>query len=125
MTSTRHPSTDGADQAAHQPSRQGAGGIGLLVCGMVAGPLFFAIFSIAGALRSNYDPLRHPISSLMFGSGGWVQSVNFLLTGTLVTLFGWGFGHRFAPWAVAVRCPYCSSRSGLASSAQACSLRIP
>ena len=90
MTSTRQPSTDGADQAAHQPSRQGAGGIGLLVCGMVAGPLFFAIFSIAGALRSNYDPLRHPISSLMFGSGGWVQSVNFLLTGTLVTLFGWG-----------------------------------
>ena len=100
MTSTQHPSTDGADRAAQQPSRQGDGKLGLLVCGIVAGPLFFAIFSIAGALRSNYDPLRHPISSLMFGPGGWVQSVNFLLTGTLVTLFDGGsvIGSRTGRW---------------------------
>ena len=124
MTSTRHLPTDGADQAAQQPSRQGEGGIGLLVCGIVAGPFFFAIFSIAGALRSDYDPLRHPISSLMFGPGGWVQSVNFLLTGPSSHCLDGGFGHRFAPWAVAVRCQSCLSRLGLGSSAQACSLLI-
>jgi hypothetical protein len=33
-----------------------------------------------------------PVSSLEFGPQGWVQSVNFILTGTLVTLFGWGVG---------------------------------
>ena len=37
--------------------------IALLVCGMVAGPLFFAIFLTAGAVRPDYDPLRHPVSS--------------------------------------------------------------
>jgi hypothetical membrane protein len=64
--------------------------IPLLVCGMVAGPLFFAIFLTAGALRPDYDPLRHPVSSLEFGPTGWVQSLNFILTGTLVVLFGLG-----------------------------------
>jgi hypothetical protein len=64
--------------------------ITLLVCGMVAGPVFFAIFSTAGTVRPDYDPLRHPVSSLEFGPDGWVQSLNFLLTGTLVTLFGLG-----------------------------------
>ena len=54
----------------------------------MAGPLFLAIFLTAGALRPDYDPLRHPVSSLEFGPGGWVQRLNFLLTGTLVTLFG-------------------------------------
>jgi len=62
----------------------------LLACGIVAGPLFFAITSIAGALRPGYDPLRHPVSSLEFGPQGWVQAVNFLLTGTLVVFLGWG-----------------------------------
>jgi hypothetical membrane protein len=56
----------------------------------VAGPLFFAIFLIAGALRPDYDPLRHPVSSLELGPTGWVQSLNFILTGTLVVLFGIG-----------------------------------
>ena len=55
---------------------------------IIAGPLFFAIFLTADALRPDYDPLRHPVSSLEFGPGGWVQRLNFLLTGTFVTLFG-------------------------------------
>ncbi len=62
----------------------------LLGCGIAAGPVFFTIFSIAGALRPYYSPLRHPVSSLEFGPYGWIQSVNFLLTGVLVVLFGWG-----------------------------------
>lgn len=64
--------------------------VNLLACGVLAGPVFFAIFLIAGALRPDYDALRHPVSSLEFGPQGWVQSVNFVLTGTLVTLFGLG-----------------------------------
>jgi hypothetical protein len=62
----------------------------LLGCGVAAGPVFFVIFSIAGALRPDYSALRHPVSSLEFGSDGWMQSVNFSLTGALVAVFAWG-----------------------------------
>ena len=80
------------DTADHTPYAGEKSGwrIPLLVCGIVAGPLFFAIFLIAGALRPDYDPLRHPVSSLELGPTGWVQSLNFILTGTLVVLFGIG-----------------------------------
>jgi Protein of unknown function (DUF998) len=65
---------------------------GSLVCGLLAGPFFFLTFSVAGAVRPGYDPLRHPISSLEFGPDGWVQHLNFVFTGTLVTLFALGLG---------------------------------
>jgi hypothetical protein len=84
-----HSAQDIADHTPHAGEKSGLR-IPLLVCGIVAGPLFFAIFLIAGALRPDYDPLRHPVSSLEFGPTGWVQSVNFILTGTLVVLFGLG-----------------------------------
>jgi hypothetical membrane protein len=57
---------------------------------MVAGPLFFLVSTVAGVLRPDYDPLRHPVSSLEFGPQGWVQALNFVVTGTLVTIFAWG-----------------------------------
>jgi len=55
----------------------------LLGCGMVAGPLFVGAFLVEGALRPEYDPLRHPVSSLSLGPGGWTQRLNFLVTGGL------------------------------------------
>lgn len=55
----------------------------LLRCGAVAGPLFVATFVATGATRADYDPLRHPVSSLALGPGGWVQSLNFTLAGGL------------------------------------------
>jgi hypothetical membrane protein len=84
-----HSAEDIADHTPYAGEKSGWR-IPLLVCGIVAGPLFFAIFLIAGALRPDYDPLRHPVSSLELGPTGWVQSLNFILTGTLVVLFGIG-----------------------------------
>ena len=84
-----HSAEDIADQTPYAGEKSGWR-IPLLVCGIVAGPLFFAIFLIAGALRPDYDPLRHPVSSLELGPTGWVQSINFILTGSLVVLFGIG-----------------------------------
>jgi hypothetical membrane protein len=55
----------------------------LLVCGAMAGPLFVVVFLFEGATRANYDPLRHPVSSLALGDYGWVQSANFVVTGLL------------------------------------------
>ncbi len=55
----------------------------LLRGGAAAGPAFLATALIAGALRKDYRPLRHPVSGLALGPGGKVQVANFLLTGSL------------------------------------------
>ena len=56
----------------------------LLRCGLAAGPVFVTAFLAEGAARDGYRPLRHPVSSLALGPGGWVQAANFAVTGILV-----------------------------------------
>jgi hypothetical membrane protein len=65
----------------------------LLSCGVVAGPLFVAVFLIEGELKPDYDPMRHPVSSLALGPYGWTQTVNFLVTGLLTVAFALGLAH--------------------------------
>jgi hypothetical protein len=55
----------------------------LLRCGLVAGPAFVIVFSVDGATRPGYRPLRHPVSSLSLGPRGRVQVSNFAVTGAL------------------------------------------
>ncbi|MGI5131787.1 DUF998 domain-containing protein [Pseudonocardia sp. CA-107938] len=55
----------------------------LLYAGVVAGPLFIVAVLLEGATRAGYSPLRHPISSLALGEGGWMQTATFLITGAL------------------------------------------
>ncbi len=62
----------------------------LLRCGTVAGPAILATALIAGALRKDYRPLRHPVSSLALGPGGRVQGANFLIAGGLYLGFAVG-----------------------------------
>lgn len=62
----------------------------LLTCGMAAGPLFIIVFLIEQMVRSGYSPVRDPVSSLSIGAHGWVQMVNFWVTGTLFLLFAYG-----------------------------------
>ena len=50
---------------------------------MWAGPVFAATFLAEGAVRESYQPLRHPVSSLALGPRGWIQAVNFAVTGVL------------------------------------------
>ncbi|GAA1754481.1 DUF998 domain-containing protein [Streptomonospora arabica] len=65
----------------------------LLRSGIFAGPLFVAVFLIEGFRRPDYDPLRHPVSSLALGEAGWVQTADFLLAGSLTVAFALG-AHR-------------------------------
>jgi Protein of unknown function (DUF998) len=53
----------------------------LLRCGIWAGPAFTAVFLAEGTAREDYRQLRHPVSSLALGPRGWVQTVNFVVTG--------------------------------------------
>jgi hypothetical protein len=55
----------------------------LLGCGLAAGPVFVTAFAAEGAARDGYRPLRHPVSSLALGPGGWVQAANFAVTGIM------------------------------------------
>lgn len=59
----------------------------LLACGVVAGPLFIAAFLAEGATRADYNPFRHPVSSLALGNYGWMQVANFLVAGLLTLAF--------------------------------------
>jgi len=56
---------------------------GLLRSGAAAGPLFVIVFLAEGARRADYQPLRHPVSSLSLGPHGWVQAANFSAAGAL------------------------------------------
>jgi hypothetical protein len=55
----------------------------LLACGVLAGPAFVVNFSINGRRRSGYRPRREAVSALALGDGGWIQTVNFFVTGSL------------------------------------------
>ena len=62
--------------------------------GASAGPLFVAAFLAEGASRSDYDPLRHPVSALARGPRGWQQRANFAVAGTLLLAGAVGLGRR-------------------------------
>lgn len=63
---------------------------GLAMGGLVAGPLFTLGYLLQGGARAGYSAWRHPISALALGNRGWMQVVNFLLSGGLLTGFAVG-----------------------------------
>ncbi len=69
----------------------------LLACGAIGGPLFVVAFVLEGATRANYDPLRHPVSSLALGDSGWTQTANFVVAGLLMVAFAVGLRRAFRP----------------------------
>lgn len=56
----------------------------LLGYGLVAGPFYVAVVLIQAAIRTGFDLTRDDVSLLSNGSLGWIQVVNFLLTGAMV-----------------------------------------
>jgi hypothetical protein len=62
----------------------------LLASGAVGPPLFIAVFLLEGGTRPDYDPRRHPISSLALGKRGWRQTANFLMVGASICAFSRG-----------------------------------
>ena len=56
-----------------------------LLTGGVVGPvLFVVVFTILGAGRPGYDPMRQFVSLLMLSDGGWIQVASFLVSGVLI-----------------------------------------
>src|SRR4051812_43382380 len=85
-TSTSKPEVRGSAAAApngHFLRRAAA-------AGMSAPVLFVTVFTVEGARRPGYSPLSRFVSELSLGPAGWVQVLNFLVTGALVVVFGRG-----------------------------------
>ncbi|WP_158842555.1 DUF998 domain-containing protein [Saccharothrix deserti] len=79
----------------------------LLGCGVLAGPLYLVTGFAQAFTREGFDLTRHPFSFLSLGEGGWVQIVNFVLSGLLflaaaVGLHRTGRVGRWAPILIGV-----------------------
>ena len=77
----------------------------LLACGVAAGPLYVVVGLIQMAIRPGFDITRHALSLLSNGDLGWIQTLNFLVTGILLVAGAVGVkralrsgpGSRWAP----------------------------
>ncbi|TDC10688.1 DUF998 domain-containing protein [Nonomuraea longispora] len=70
----------------------------------MAGPLFAIVALAQAVLREGFDPLRHAVSQLSLGEGGWIQVANFAVTGLLMLACAIGLrrvlrGGRGGQWA--------------------------
>src|SRR5438067_1578096 len=64
----------------------------------IVGPLLFVlVFTVDGALTPGYSAMREVVSFLELGPTGWIQRLNFLLTGLFFILFAFGFFHWMRP----------------------------
>ena len=78
---------------------------GLLTCGIVAGPLYVIVGLIQMAIRPGFDITRHSLSLMSNGNLGWIQILNFLVTGLLLVVAAIGLkqvlqsgpGRKWAP----------------------------
>jgi hypothetical membrane protein len=68
-----------------------------LWAGVVGPILFVLVFTIDGALTPGYSAMREVVSFLELGPTGWIQRLNFMLTGLLFILFALGFFQWMRP----------------------------
>ena len=84
--------------------------IGLLACGVVAGPLFTVVGLTQAFTRPGFDLTRHALSLLENGDLGWIQISSFLLTGLLFIACAVGMrrimrgsrGGTWGPWLIGI-----------------------
>ncbi len=81
----------------------------LLTGGVVAGPLYVAVWLGQALTREGFDITRHPASLLANGGPGWIQTANFVVSGLLSIAAAVGLrrtltgrGHTWAPRLLAM-----------------------
>ncbi|MEQ7128003.1 DUF998 domain-containing protein [Actinopolymorpha sp. B11F2] len=63
----------------------------LLGWGVVAGPFYLTLGVVLALTRDGFDITRHPLSLLMLGAYGWIQTLNLALTGLMTMAAALGF----------------------------------
>jgi hypothetical protein len=84
----------GAVPAQREAQRRRVGAAA--VAGMLGAVLFVSVFTVYGWLYSDYSWTSMFVSELSLGPYGWIQIINFVLTGTLVLVFGRGLAAHFS-----------------------------
>lgn len=69
----------------------------LLGWGVVAGVSYLVIGVVQGLARDGFSFGEHPLSLLMLGSGGWLQSANLIVSGCMVIAAGVGVTRAMSP----------------------------
>ncbi|TNM56186.1 DUF998 domain-containing protein [Brevibacterium sediminis] len=64
----------------------------MLGWGVVAGPFYLVFGLILALARDGFDLTRHSLSLLSLGEGGWLQILNFALTGAALSASPIGVG---------------------------------
>ncbi|MBL7255268.1 DUF998 domain-containing protein [Actinoplanes sp. LDG1-01] len=67
-----------------------------MLAGVWAGPLFVGSNVVQVMVRDGFDLRRHPLSQLMLGGAGWVQSVTFVVVGLAVVALAVGLREQRA-----------------------------
>ncbi|TCC26233.1 DUF998 domain-containing protein [Kribbella sindirgiensis] len=75
----------------------------LLTGGIVAGPLYVAVWLIQALTRDGFDITRHPASLLANGGPGWIQTTNFVVSGLLCIGAAIGLRQRMTVGSPVVR----------------------
>jgi hypothetical protein len=71
----------------------------LLICGVVAGPLYIVVVVLQMLTRDGFDISRHPASMLSNGDQGWIQIANFAVSGLLFVAGAIGLHRVLGPAA--------------------------
>jgi len=71
----------------------------LLICGIIAGPLYILVVVLQMLTRDGYDISRHPASMLSNGDQGWIQIANFAVSGLLFVAGAIGLRRVLGPAA--------------------------
>jgi hypothetical protein len=75
----------------------------LMVCGIIAGPIYIAATAIQALTRDGFDRSHHRYNLLTTGDLGWIHRVNYVIAGVLVLLFAVGVAQMLrqgsARWA--------------------------
>jgi Protein of unknown function (DUF998) len=69
----------------------------LLGYGIIAGPIYVVVAAVQMFTRAGYDPTRHAASQLANGAWGWIQVVNFLVTGAMTIAAAIGLRRALGP----------------------------
>lgn len=84
--------------ASASGSRSNATGTrSLLRWGIIVGPFYLGLGLIQALVRDGFDLARHPLSLLANGTGGWVQTANFVVSGAMVIAAAVGFARVLRP----------------------------
>jgi hypothetical protein len=64
---------------------------------VVVGPFYLGLGLIQAFVRDGFDLGRHALSLLANGPGGWVQTANFVISGSMVIAVAIGFARVLRP----------------------------